>query len=1814
MRPHLFAVLLLIAAAVGLPAKAQELSVGVAAADVTPDYPVRLSGFGFRRAESEGVTQKIWAKALAIGGGEGGPAVLITVDNLGIPISMTRDVGQRLAQKAKLDPSRLAITASHTHTAPMLTGVVPTLFGVPIPPEHQAHIDRYTKELTDALEKVALAAITDMKPARVEFGIGTSDLAANRRTRGGPVDHDLPVLVVRDKGGKPRAVYVSYACHCVTLSNNKVSGDWAGFVQETVQKNYPGAVCLTSVGCGADSNPSSGVTGDKVDVAAAQGRKIAAEVDRLLKQQLAPVTRPVATKAGEVELMFDTLPTRQQWEEKAKRQDAVGHHARVQLAKLDRGEQLQTKIAYPIMTWTFGDQLAMVFLPGEVVVDYSLRLKKDFDRSRLWVNAYSNDAPCYIPSERVLKEGGYEGGDAMVYYDRPTKFAAGLEQKIVDEVHRQLPQSFLAPKGTEGTVPKSPEQSRQSIRVPDGIEVELVASEPLVTSPVAIDWSADGRLWVCEMLDYPMGADNQWQPGGRIKFLQDTDGDGKYDKATVFLDRIPFPTGVTAWGRGVFVCAAPDILYAEDTDGDGMADKVDKVFSGFFTDNFQARVICIALGLDNWLYGANGLLGGVITDRAGHKLDIRGHDFRFRPPGSSLELVTGLTQQGRVRDDWGRWFGCDNSNALFYYPYEQRYLARNPGAPSPPTVVRPAADYDAGRVYPASRLLERFNDPEAANRVTSACGLGIYRDTLLGEGYFGNAFVCEPVHNLVQRMVLLGDHPSLVRRRTGRETEFFASTDNWSRPVQARTGPDGALWVVDMYRFLIEHPRWIPANRLAQIDVRAGADAGRIYRLRPAGKALRAVRDLTKLGGAELAAALDSPNGTERDRVHAELLSRHDVAAIPALEKLAAEATLPQVRVQALCALDGLGSLPPAQLERALKDPDPWVRRHAVRLCEAILRGPKGPVAAGVGAALRAAADDSDRRVAWQVAFTLGEWDDPAAGELLASLAGKYPDDAEMRTAVLSSASRHVAPILAAVMRAKRAADRSEWVRPLVAMAAGSNDPALLERAVAAVTPPPGTEPGPELFVATAALADAMRRKGVDVVEKVPGVARTFDAARRVAGQPGANATARRWALELLGSREAPTEDLAVLCDAAATRDDETRAVAIDALRRQASPAVADLLIAGRGKWRLDAWAPLMDLLIGRDEWALKLLEAVKKGAVRPTEISLANRDRLMRSDDRRVWSLAGEVLPVRADGNRAAVVARYKTVATLRGDATRGATFFARDCAACHALGNVGHPVGPDLSTLRDKDPDYFVKNILDPSAVVEPRFVYYQVITKDRRVLAGVLKSETPASLTLQSGNRVTETVARADVREVRPTNASMMPEGFEASYSPQDLADLVAFVRAGPARGPRRAGPENGPVVVAQSKDRSLVLPANKAEIFGERAVLEPEFQNVGYWSGFSDEVVWTVRVDDPGEFDVYADYACSQSAGAGRFSLSSGGGTVQGEVRPTGPDWSRYVQARVARVTLQPGRQEISIRPFDPPREALMDLRALALVPVGAKPKWPGAPGPEQLRAAGGNDVARDPPSVARVILNKALPNDAREAAVAANPQFAAELVAEMTRDLAPGTPAEYERIPWVWRVAVACGRRDDAAQLRRLLAVALPRDGQPLLDWQAVVLGGGVVMGASDRGHWPAARVAELLADDADLQARWRRAVDLAAAMADDAKVPTPTRYDALRMLAVRPWAECGPRLSRYLAKGTNEELQAGAISAAGDVDAPGATEALLKALPHLAGNNRNLALDALLRNRRRAEALARAIESGAADRAWLDGARSSKLNELRNGR
>lgn len=451
LRAALAVVVLTFASLPAHAAKPAYYSVGAASVDITPDYPVRLSGYGGRQKESEGIDQRIFAQALAIGTDREGPALVLAVDNVAVPAYIRENLIMRLAKKTRLRNERFTLCSTHTHTAPMLKNACPFIFGADIPTEHQQRIDRYTRELTDKLEQVALAALKDRKPAALTRGQTKAGFAWNRRPQSGPVDHDLPVIVARDKSGRIRAIWASYACHCTTMADtpNHICGDWAGFAREYLERDHPGAVAVITIGCGADADPKPR-TG--LEFAKQNGNAISSAVTSLLQQPLVPMSGKLDCRVKSIVLPFDKLPTREEWSTLAASPNHwVAYHARQNLARLDRGEKLPTELPYMVQTWNFGDQFAMVFLPGEVVVDYSLRLKQEYDPGRLWVNAYANDVPCYIPSKRVWQEGGYEGGDAMIYYDRPVRFDDATEELIIAAVRQLMPARFLAATARSGT-------------------------------------------------------------------------------------------------------------------------------------------------------------------------------------------------------------------------------------------------------------------------------------------------------------------------------------------------------------------------------------------------------------------------------------------------------------------------------------------------------------------------------------------------------------------------------------------------------------------------------------------------------------------------------------------------------------------------------------------------------------------------------------------------------------------------------------------------------------------------------------------------------------------------------------------------------------------------------------------------------------------------------------------------------------------------------------------------------------------------------------------------------------------------------------------------------------------------------------------------------------------------------------------------------------------------------------------------------------------------------------------------------------------
>jgi hypothetical protein len=428
--------------------------VGAARLDITPELPIQLAGYQQRTAEATRVVAPLHVRALAIGSDTDGPVVLVTADVIAVSDALSDAVAHAVrARHPHIPRERVAVCATHQHNGPAIAGTIPFMFSRDLPADVTTRLERFTARLRETMIAVALAALADRRPARLSWAQGTASFAVNRRlivdgrhtgyksTPGGPVDHALPVLRAVDAGGAVRAVLVNYACHCTVLKGgeNFVHSDWAGDAATRIESNHTGAVALVAIGCGADSDPQP----RGLPEVATHGATIAAEVARLFAGEMRPLGRVTSAKLASIEIPLARSVPRAELEERLKGKQNVAYAAARFLKQLDAGQPLPTSIKYPVQTWVFGRELAMVFLAGEVVADYALRLKRELGAERVWVNAYANHVPCYIPSTRVLAEGGYEAEHAMDYYGLPTRLAPDVEDRIVRTVHALVPPDFL---------------------------------------------------------------------------------------------------------------------------------------------------------------------------------------------------------------------------------------------------------------------------------------------------------------------------------------------------------------------------------------------------------------------------------------------------------------------------------------------------------------------------------------------------------------------------------------------------------------------------------------------------------------------------------------------------------------------------------------------------------------------------------------------------------------------------------------------------------------------------------------------------------------------------------------------------------------------------------------------------------------------------------------------------------------------------------------------------------------------------------------------------------------------------------------------------------------------------------------------------------------------------------------------------------------------------------------------------------------------------------------------------------------------------
>ncbi|MBI2947363.1 MAG: c-type cytochrome [Verrucomicrobia bacterium] len=964
---------------------------------------------------------------------------------------------------------------------------------------------------------------------------------------------------------------------------------------------------------------------------------------------------------------------------------------------------------------------------------------------------------------------------------------------------------------------KSPQAALESMRVRPGFKIDLVAHEPLVKDPIAFEWGADGKLWVVEMGDYPLGVDGQGKSGGVVRFLEDTDSDGRYDKSTVFLDGVNFPTGVMPWRKGVLVSAAPEVFYAEDTDGDGKADLRKPILTGFREGNQQHRVNGFEYGLDNWVYGANGDSGGQIRsvgtlgpvntrmDIQDRSVDLRGRDFRFRPDEpnrAAFQTVEGQTQFGRRRDDWGNWFGNNNPNWAWHYFMPEHYLARNPHL-AVKTLRKFLANYpESTRVYAVSRSLQRFNDIGMLNHVTSGNSATPYRDDVFGPDFATSIFISEPVHNVVHREILEPDGVSFQSRRASDESdrEFLASTDNWFRPIMLKTGPDGALYIADMYRLVLEHPEWIPPDTQKSFDLRAGSNLGRIYRVYPENAKLRPLTRLDKLDTAGLVKALESNNGWQRDTAQRLLAQATDRSTLPRLETLLARSSNPKARLQALCTIDGLQALTPGLLQRALADGHPAVREHAIRLCECLPLFPNSENRRSIGGpttriqalenALLKRVNDPSLRVRYQLAFTLGQWKQPRAGNALAALALRDWADAQIQMAILSSASEHVETMLTTVLQQSNPETHASLIEKLLDLATRLDRQEILARVLQQAGRVAATSATLWPFAATGGFLDAAEalngnlasyrgKAGPDLQEAIGRLEGLFAAARQNALDDRAPESLRVAAMRLMGRGLAQrSEDVAGLAKLLAPQvPTALQKTALGSLAKLSDAAVAEAL--------LKSWKPLLpalrndvlDLLLSRTAWTEKLLAALEQEQLAAGQLSTAQRQKLTGHSQTVIRDRAQKLFAAQQD--RKKVVKDYEPALGLNGDSSKGEGLFRQHCASCHRFRNEGVGTGPDLGALASKSPQVLLLAILDPNQTVETRYISYSAATKSGRELTGIITAETPTSLTLRNATGVEEVVLRNDLSELASSGLSLMPEGFEQSLKPQDLADLIAYL---------------------------------------------------------------------------------------------------------------------------------------------------------------------------------------------------------------------------------------------------------------------------------------------------------------------------------------------------------------------------------------------------------------------------------------------------
>ncbi|MBT5018823.1 MAG: c-type cytochrome [Planctomicrobium sp.] len=988
--------------------------------------------------------------------------------------------------------------------------------------------------------------------------------------------------------------------------------------------------------------------------------------------------------------------------------------------------------------------------------------------------------------------------------------------------------------------PYSPEEAAKRFVLHPDCKIELVACEPDVIDPVHIAFNTDGKLWVVEYTDYPNGP-GDGQPGlSRIRVLSDDDEDGRYNNPVTFAEKLLFANGLMFWKDGVIVTTDGKIQFMRDTDGDGKSDETQVWFEGFATKNPQLRHNHPQLAIDCKIYVANGLRGGDIVpgpdnpwglDPKAKPLSISGRDFRFDPLNGKYEAIAGMGQFGMTFDQFGNRFVCTNRNPCRQIVLEDEQLKLTPGLRIPRFYEDVAAAGEDSKLYPLSRTWTTSN--LHANQFTAACGVLIYNGGPLVNEFSKNVFTCDPTANLVHRETLQRSGPTYKANPGRKKIEFLATKDEWFRPVNLSHGPSGSLYVVDMYRAVIEHPQFMPTELKDRPDLLLGTDKGRIWRIS------RPTISISKLGLQE--------HGYHRDKLGAQpveelvknlnlggtrlkyvapfwvrensfrlLVERNDESVKQALlnSKHHTLYHIPLLNQKGVLTLNHLKdwfiskkiddiSIMPGGANLAIKtgqgnfqnDPK-WIE---------IVNQFVNRSASGLGNlnSLNPPLDKTGQQIfvapiISDLYSVLGncEWRSITADNRISLLKtlidGATPSNAPywLSTYLGISARTDSLMVFEDLLSALKGSESTLILAPVVhdlaELVARQNQPGQIDQLLTSIPADTDLDEVTKL-AAVAGLADGYPGGAGALRGRVA----KLDAGQNATVKKILHNAAQQFAEKKLAPQLLPlvtsllsvaddSESLQQLVEATGSGDSTRASLALTALLKrpaeQVNPTLVELLPKRRGSVRRS----ILQAMASNVSRAPALLDEIEAGRVPPLEIDSTMEKMFYRLSDKEIVARAKMLLKREPPADRVKVLADYQQVLKMDSDPLRGKAIFEKNCATCHKVGDVGVNVAPDISDSRTKTPDFYLMNILDPNRAIDANYFSFNVLDTDGKVHTGIVASETSSAVTLKMPEGKLVTIDREEIELFKNNGVSLMPVGLERTINKQQMADVISFIK--------------------------------------------------------------------------------------------------------------------------------------------------------------------------------------------------------------------------------------------------------------------------------------------------------------------------------------------------------------------------------------------------------------------------------------------------